>query len=319
VKEVTAKAAKADIVVVTSGIGYEDDTIRKQAFDAAGAGALKIFWDVDAPATLAELNADPHHPLHGDLPRLDMVMTYGGGDPVVYGYRALGAAHCFPIYNALDPETHHPVLRRRRSGPPVPRDQAAGCRGRKGRPRSAPFAADLSFLGNRLPDREERVDRFFFDAARALPKRSFLLGGSGWADKHMPENVRYVGHVSTRDHNAFNVSAMAVLNINRSSMATNGYSPATRVFEAAGAGACLITDSWVGLDLFLNDGEEVLAARDGQEVAEILDGLTPEKAKEIGSRARERILRGHTYAHRAAQTDRIFRRFLGLERIEAAE
>jgi spore maturation protein CgeB len=227
--------------------------------------------------------------------RVGMVMTYGGGDPVVYGYRALGAAHCFPIYNALDPETHHPVLR------------------------TARFAADLSFLGNRLPDREERVDRFFFDAARALPKRSFLLGGSGWADKHMPENVRYVGHVSTRDHNAFNVSAMAVLNINRSSMATNGYSPATRVFEAAGAGACLITDSWVGLDLFLNDGEEVLAARDGQEVAEILDGLTPEKAKEIGSRARERILRGHTYAHRAAQTDRIFRRFLGLERIEAAE
>jgi len=295
VKEVTAKASEADIVVVTSGIGYEDDAIRKQAYDAAAPGALRIFWDVDAPATLAELNANPQHPLHADLQRLDMVMTYGGGDPVVYGYRALGAAHCFPIYNALDPETHHPV------------------------PPAARFAADLSFLGNRLPDREERVDQFFFEAARALPKRSFLLGGSGWGDKHMPDNVRYLGHVSTRDHNALNVSATAVLNISRSSMAENGFSPATRVFEAAGAGACLITDDWIGLDLFLRDGEEVLAARDGQEVAEILDRLTPEKAREIGRRARERMLREHTYQHRADQADRIFRRFLGLERVEAAE
>jgi hypothetical protein len=45
-----------------------------------------------------------------------------------------------------------------------------------------------------------------------------------------------------------------VLNIARDSMAQVGFSPATRVFEAAGAGACLITDAWVGLELFLKEG-----------------------------------------------------------------
>jgi len=63
--------------------------------------------------------------------------------------------------------------------------------------------------------------------------------------------VRYVGHVYTRDHNAFNCTPRAVLNISRDSMAKCGFSPATRVFEAAGAGACLVTDAWKGIEMFL--------------------------------------------------------------------
>ena len=79
----------------------------------------------------------------------------------------------------------------------------------------------------------------------------------------MPANVRAIGHVGTAEHNAFNVSPLAVLNVARDSMAEVGFSPATRVFEAAGAGACLITDAWEGIELFLRPGEEVLVARDG--------------------------------------------------------
>ena len=79
----------------------------------------------------------------------------------------------------------------------------------------------------------------------------------------MPANVRRIGHVYTREHNAFNRTPLAVLNIARDSMAAIGFSPATRVFEAAGAGACLITDAWEGIELFLKPDEEVLVARDG--------------------------------------------------------
>ncbi|WEX10223.1 glycosyltransferase [Chelativorans sp. AA-79] len=294
-KEVTAKAREADVVVKASGVGYEDDLLMDRVLAEARPDALKIYWDVDAPATLAELKQDADHPLHRQLPQVDLVLTYGGGDPVVYGYRSFGARECIPIYNALDPETHHPV-------PPESR-----------------FACDLAFLGNRLPDREARVDEFFFKAASLSPKQSFLLGGSGWNDKPMSGNVRYIGHVSTRDHNAFNVTPKAVLNISRSSMAENGFSPATRVFEAAGAGACLITDAWIGLDLFLKEGEEVLVARDGQEVAEILAGLDANWARSIGEKARARILRDHTYAHRAAEVDRIITGFFRARRVEAAE
>jgi spore maturation protein CgeB len=88
-------------------------------------------------------------------------------------------------------------------------------------------------------------------------------------------------------------------------MARYGFSPATRVFEAAGAGACLITDAWEGIDLFLEPGTEVLVARDGSEVAELVDGLNEAGARRLGAAARERILAEHTYAHRAAQVEQL--------------
>ncbi|HEY8564623.1 MAG TPA: glycosyltransferase [Beijerinckiaceae bacterium] len=283
VRAVIAEAAAADVVVKASGVGVFDDVLLEGVVAASRPDALRLFWDVDAPATLAQLKAEPDHPLHRALKSLDLVLTYGGGPPVIAAYEGFGARRCVPIYNALDPSTHHPV-------PPEER-----------------FKADLAFLGNRLPDREARVEQFFLEPAARLPQRSFLIGGNGWGDKGMPDNVRDVGHVYTRDHNAFNTSPLAVLNIARDSMAATGYSPATRVFEAAGAGACLITDAWVGLEMFLKEGEEVLVARDGQDVADHVEALDPERAQRIGEAARARILKEHTYSRRGAEVDALLR------------
>jgi spore maturation protein CgeB len=283
VRGVIGEAAKADVVVKASGVGVFDDVLLHGVIAASRPEAIRIFWDVDAPATLAELRDGPDHPLHRAMPSLDIVLTYGGGPPVVAAYEGFGARQCTPIYNALDPVTHFPVAAQAR------------------------FAADLSFLGNRLPDREARVEQFFLGPAARLPERQFLIGGNGWETKAMPVNVRHIGHVYTREHNAFNTSPLAVLNVARDSMATTGFSPATRVFEAAGAGACLITDAWVGLELFLKEDEEVLVARDDADVVAHLKGLTRERAKEIGDAARARILAEHTYGRRGAQVDRILR------------
>ncbi|HYZ26950.1 MAG TPA: glycosyltransferase, partial [Geminicoccaceae bacterium] len=215
------------------------------------------------------------------IPRYDMILTYGGGEPVVEAYRRLGARACVPIYNALDPVTHHPV------------------------PPSDEFAADLTFIGNRLPDREQRVRDFFLDPARRLPERSFILAGNGWTDLALPANVRAIGHAYTWQHNQLNVSARAVLNVNRDGMARFGFSPPTRVFEAAGAGACLITDRWPGIEMFLRPGAEILVAEDGAQVAAHLCALTRERARSIGEAARRAILRDHTYAARAVQVEAV--------------
>lgn len=289
-RDVIARAADADVVVKASGVGVYDEELLEGVMRAARPDAIRIFWDVDAPATLAEIGAAPDHVLRRVLPQLDFVLTYGGGQPVIDAYTGFGARRCVPVYNALDPSTHYPVPREKR------------------------FASDLSFLGNRLPDREARVETFFLDAATRLPGRDFLIGGNGWESKPMPPNVRHLGHVYTRDHNAFNCSPLAVLNIARDSMASTGFSPATRVFEACGAGACLITDAWVGLEMFLKEGEEVLVARDGQDVAEQLAALTPMRARAIGEAGRQRILANHTYAIRGAEVDTLLRRHKAMMR-----
>jgi spore maturation protein CgeB len=119
----------------------------------------------------------------------------------------------------------------------------------------------------------------------------------------MPPNVRYVGHVYTADHNAMNCSATAVLNINRESMARYGASPPTRIFEAAGAGACVISDCWEGIEKFLEPETDILLAGDGAEVVDRLSALSPEQARRIGENARRRVCAEHTYAHRAAEVE----------------
>jgi spore maturation protein CgeB len=275
------EASAADILIKASGVGVFDEYLEATVLRKRRRESPVLFWDVDAPATLDRLRADPSDPFRPLVPRYDAILTYGGGLPVVDAYRSLGARECVPIYNALDPESHHPVSQQPR------------------------FAADLGFLGNRLPDRERRVEEFFLAPAGALPDRRFLLGGSGWNDKPMSQNVNYVGHVYTSDHNAFNCTPRAVLNISRDSMARYGFSPATRVFEAAGAEACIITDVWKGVEQFLEPGREILLAESGAEVVRHLAQLSPSRAAELGAAARRRVLAQHTYDHRAAEVETI--------------
>ncbi|MCK1598469.1 MULTISPECIES: CgeB family protein [unclassified Bradyrhizobium] len=287
-----AAAKSADMLIKASGVGVFDEELEIAAATIPSR-AMRIYWDVDAPATLEAIDQSPQHHLRSVIASYDMVLTYGGGEPVVSAYRARGARDCIPIYNALDPATHFPA------------------------PRIARYACDLSLLANRLPDREQRVERFFIEVARHLPEKSFVLGGSGWETKQTPANLRKVGHVGTADHNGFFGSALATLNVNRDSMARYGFSPPTRVFEAVGAGACLITDQWEGIDYFLEPDHEVLVAATAAEVAGHINALTPDRARAIAGRARARILNHHTYRHRARQFNELF--VGSSSRIEAAE
>ncbi|MGE0526997.1 MAG: glycosyltransferase [Bdellovibrionales bacterium] len=280
-KSALEQGQNADVIVKCSGVGVFDRELESAVVEMKKSDNLIVFWDVDAPATLDRIAADPNDAFRALIPGYDLILTYGGGDPVVRQYSLFSARRCIPIYNALDPRTHFPVE-------PDPR-----------------FEARLGLLANRLPDRERRVEQFFLKAAEQLPQHRFILGGSGWGDKPIPRHVNYLGHVYTREHNAFNCTPLAVLNLSRESMASYGFSPATRVFEAAGAKACLITDAWEGIELFLEPESEVLVARNGDELAHIVDTLTPERARAIGEAAYRRVLAHHTYSHRAEAVEQL--------------
>jgi spore maturation protein CgeB len=277
-------AWEADLVIKHSGVGADDEILEQRVLECRSPHTRVAFWDVDAPATLARVEQNPHDPFRPIISEYDCIFTYGGGPPVVEHYRRLGAQSCFPIYNALDPATHYPV---------EPQAQ---------------FACDLAFVGHRLPDREARLEEFFLRAAELAPDMTFVLGGEGWAGKPLPANVRWIGHVGTRDHNVVNCSARMVLNVNRESMASVGYSPPTRVFEAAGAGACVITDDWHGVEQFFEPEREILVASCAEDVVDWLRSVGPVEAREVGHAMRARALRDHDYAGRAREVHAILRR-----------
>ncbi len=281
---VLSEACHADLIIKHSGVGADDQLLEREVLNCRSDHALIAFWDVDAPATLARVEENASDPFRPLIPQYDFIFTYGGGQPIVDHYMRLGSKNCYPIYNALDPDTHFPV----------PQDER--------------FKCDLAFVGNRMPDREVRVEQFFFATAEKAPEFQFLLGGEGWGGKAMPSNVRWIGHVGTANHSVINCSARMVLNINRDSMAKVGFSPPTRVFEAAGAAACLITDAWAGVEQFFDPGREILVAHGAEEIVKYLREIGPEKAHSTGAAMHARSLRDHTYRLRAREVDEILQR-----------
>ena len=69
--------------------------------------------------------------------------------------------------------------------------------------------------------------------------------------------------------------------------------------EACEFPAALLPAHGRRVEQFFEPGEEVLVARDGQEVAWLVEALTAERARGIGAAARRRALAEHTYQQRA--------------------
>jgi len=80
-RAVLAEARDADVVVKASGVGVFDTELLHGIIENSRPGAIRIFWDVDAAATLDEIRGDDAHPLHAALGDLDLVFTYGGPPP----------------------------------------------------------------------------------------------------------------------------------------------------------------------------------------------------------------------------------------------
>ena len=88
-------------------------------------------------------------------------------------------------------------------------------------------------------------------------------------------------------------------------MAETGFSPPTRVFEAAGAAACLFTDAWTGVEQFFQAGREILVATGADDIVRHLHQTSSSGARRIGSAMHSRALRDHIYESRAKMVDKI--------------
>ncbi|HET8635654.1 MAG TPA: glycosyltransferase, partial [Acidobacteriaceae bacterium] len=102
-----------------------------------------------------------------------------------------------------------------------------------------------------------------------------------------------------------------------------GFSPPTRLFEVAGAGACMLCDDWPGIDDCFEPKKEILVVRTAEEIVDALNHHGENSRKQIGEAFRTRALREHTYARRAEQAEQailqICQRKMGPRREPAIE
>jgi spore maturation protein CgeB len=293
-RRVTAAARYADVLVKASGVGVFDELLEHALLTAARRPQQVVFWDMDPTATLARLHTEPDDALHRLVPRYDAILTYGGDQATELAYRALGAHACLPVHDAFDPDAH----------PALPAREA--------------YAADLALLAHWPPDPEARVAEYFFEPAQRLPQRQFLLAGSGWDSMAVPPNVRTPGELPAAEHDAVYRAARAVLHVASDDRAPGGPSGLAQLLQIAGTGACPISHADAGVERFLEPGVEVLIARNGAEVAQHLEALSPERALRIGAAARQRVLAQHCFDARARELEALFTAGAQAARFEAS-
>jgi spore maturation protein CgeB len=266
--------ASADAAVVTSFCPdgpAAADLVREHS-------RCSVFYDLDTPVTLASLDCEPAAYLPRDgLIGFDLVLSFTGGPALGALVRRLDAATVSPLYGCIDPDAYA-------ADPSARRLEVA-----------------MSYLGTYAPDRQATLTALFVEAARRMPRRSFLLGGTQYpSDFPWTHNILFVRHVDPAQHPKFYGATPLTLNVTRASTARMGFCPSGRLFEAAACETAVVSDVWDGIETFFTPGEEILLARSVDDVMAAID-LGPDKLGLIGRRARERVLDEHSAYHRSRE------------------
>jgi len=267
-KEALAEAASSDVVITASyvpeGAAIADELL---ALD----GPLRVYYDLDTPVTLNRLaTGDLDYVRASQLAAFDLVLSWTGGDALTRLERDFGVRVARPLFGCVDPDVYRPVHP------------------------SADMRCELSYMGTYAPDRQAKLDMLFLEAARRRPSSRFLLAGSLYPwEWQWPENVRRDEHVSPAAHPALYSSSRLTLNLTRAEMATCGYCPSGRFFEAAACGTPIVTDWFRGLDSFFDPQNELIVAHSTEDILRALN-LSDTRLKRMARDARQRTLDEHT-------------------------
>jgi len=263
-------------VVITASYLPEGAQINDEVLSMAGP--LRVFYDLDTPVTLNNLQAgDLDYLRAGQLQEFDLVLSFTGGPILQELEQKYEVRKARPLFGCVDPDDYRQVSV------------------------SAAFACDLSYMGTYAADRQSKVDTLFLEPARRNPAKQFVLAGSLYPwDWQWPANVRRIEHIAPHDHPLFYSSSRLTLNITRAEMARWGWCPSGRFFEAAACSTPLITDAWGGLDSFSDLKHQVAVVHTAADVENALARPTAE-LHTMAARARARTLEEHTGEVRARQ------------------
>jgi nucleoside-diphosphate-sugar epimerase len=242
------------------------------------ARGVTAFYDIDTPVTLAKLERHDFEYLSPEvIPGNDLYLSFTGGPTLERIERRYGSPMARPLYCSVDPEAY-PAL-------------------------DVPKRWDLSYLGTYSDDRQPTLEKLLIEPARRLPHLKFCVAGPQYPDGiAWPANVERIDHLPPAEHPAFYAASRYTLNVTRADMIAAGWSPSVRLFEAAACATPVISDTWEGIDSLFEPGREIMLASTTDEVVDQLQ--SDADAAAIGRSAHDKVVSGHTAAHRASELER---------------
>jgi spore maturation protein CgeB len=160
---------------------------------------------------------------------------------------------------------------------------------------------DVSFFGYGSDLREEWMEKLITIPSREMPDVRFAVAGGGFGiDLGKAE---LMGDLSYSQWRYFACRSKINLNITRWSHTSVYASSSSRPFELASFGSCIVSQPYNGIEEWFEPGSELLIANSSGEAINIYRTLlsSPEKRRELAEKARLRVLKEHTYKHRAGQ------------------
>jgi len=223
-----------------------------------------LFFEADMPVAL------PNY-YNMDLSVFDAIITNSKGVENVL--KKLGASKVFTLYYAADPDLYSPL--------DVEED------------------IDIFFFGYGSHDRKHWIDVMLNAPSLAMKDVRFAVGGR----IEVVSSVKTLGDIPFALYRKVCCRSKLSLNITRSGFAEVYGSSNVRPFELAALGRCFVMNPTLGIEEWFEPGREVVVPKDEDEILEIYKWLlsTPDERKKIGRRARQRLLREHTYRNRAKQ------------------
>jgi len=241
-------------------------------------GIPVAYYDGDMPTILPKYAPERgfkfNYYVDTDLSVFDAFFTNSKG--VIHDLKEMGAKNVHPLYFAADPELFNPVN--------VNKD------------------IDISFFGYGSEFREEWMTTMIAEPSKQLPEANFSIGGMGFG---IPlGNAHLIGNLPPYSAiREFCCRSKICLNITRWSHASVYASATTRLFELAAFGACIVSQPYNGIEEWFDVGREIIVTTSKEEVIKNYEWLlsSVDDRQKIGERARQRILKEHTYCHRAEE------------------
>ncbi len=189
--------------------------------------------------------------------------------------KALGARAVHTVYFGADPDVFSPVA--------VPSQDI-----------------DALFYGHGREYRGEWIDTMIRDASNTLPAARFAVRGTKLGDLGRAQMLPYLSFSKLREYAC---RSKINLCITRQAHASVFASSSSRPFELASMGSCILANPYLGIETWFEPEREVIVVHSGEEALERTRYLLSHEDERlaIGRAARERVLKEHTFRHRAAQ------------------
>lgn len=159
---------------------------------------------------------------------------------------------------------------------------------------------DVFFYGHSREYREQWIDGMIGDASQQLPTTRFAVRGRNLGDTGRAELLPYLSFSKLREYAC---RSKINLCVTRQAHASVFASSSSRPFELASLGACIVSNPYLGIETWFEPGKEIVTINSPEEAVERYQWLLTHESerKAIGTAARHRVLKEHTYRHRAQQ------------------